>query len=119
MLVMHPSFPEKTYYKIGEVAQLSDLKASVLRFWETEFVFLTPEKSSSGQRLYTRQDIETVRQIKQLLYHEKYTIEGVKKKFASRKSKATTIAEPASDESRLIALIRSVRKELTELRAIL
>lgn len=115
---MQPSIPDKTYYKIGEVAQLADLKASVLRFWETEFSFLCPEKSSSGQRLYSKHDIEMVQQIKQLLYQEKYTIEGVRKKLAPRRSKP---AKPTPPEASLDlqAMLRMVRQELLELRATL
>ncbi len=117
MLVMQPSIPEKTYYKIGEVAQFADLKTSVLRFWETEFKFLCPEKSSSGQRLYTKYDIELVCQIKKLLYKEKYTIEGVRKKFGPRKS---LIPEKQScQDNEPVALIRQLKQELQEIRAAL
>lgn len=111
--------PDKTYFKIGEVARYTAVKTSVLRFWETEFPFLSPEKSSTGQRLYTRQDIERILQIKQLLYHEKYTIEGVRKKFASSK-RAKAVTSAAGEESgHLCALLREVRQELVEIRTLL
>ena len=117
---MHPDIPEKTYYKIGEVACLVELKASVLRFWEAEFPFLNPEKSSTGQRLYTRQDIDLVIQIKQLLYHEKYTIEGVRKKLAPRKSRKndTKFQSDAGDELFLEKLLQ-IKQELLQLRSML
>lgn len=112
--------PDKTYYKIGEVAQIADLKTSVLRFWESEFPFLCPEKSSSGQRLYSKQDIETVCQIKQLLYHEKYTIEGVRNKLLPRKKRqAKTTHTPSAVAIDLHDLLLTVRSELQELRACL
>lgn len=112
---MFENIPDKTYYKIGEVASLVDIKTSVLRYWETEFFFLNPEKSSAGQRLYTRQNIETVQQIKQLLYQEKYTIEGVRKKLAPRKSSSckqplVTVADP-------LALLRQIQQDLLDIRA--
>ena len=118
---MQPSIPDKTYYKIGEVAQIAELKTSVLRFWETEFPFLCPEKSSSGQRLYTKKDIELVNQIKDLLYKEKYTIEGVRKKFGARKARQSVqlslIDEHPKDE--LLVLIRQLRQDLLEIRDLL
>ncbi len=112
---MYPGIPDKTYYKIGEVASLADIKTSVLRYWETEFPFLIPEKSSSGQRLYTKKDIELVLQIKQLLYHEKYTIEGVRKNFASKKTKK----DIDSTDINLQKLLGTVREELQSIRNLL
>jgi len=115
---MFEEIPDKTYFKIGEVASLVDIKTSVLRFWETEFSFLNPEKSSAGQRLYTRHNIETVQQIKQLLYQEKYTIEGVRKKLAPCKSSScnkqplVTIIDP-------LALLRQIQQDLLDIRATL
>ncbi|QOX78953.1 MerR family transcriptional regulator [Trichlorobacter lovleyi] len=116
---MQPVIPDKTYFKIGEVARLADIKTSVLRYWETEFPFLNPEKSSAGQRLYTRQDIEMVQQIKQLLYQEKYTIEGVRKKFSPRKTASAKQAVPADSSHDLQAILRMVRQELLAIRAVL
>jgi DNA-binding transcriptional MerR regulator len=74
--------PEKVYYKIGEVADAAGLRTSVLRFWESEFSFLKPAKSSTGQRLYSKNEVELVLQVKRLLYEDKFTIEGVKKRFS-------------------------------------
>ncbi len=118
---MHPDIPEKTYYKIGEVARLAELKASVLRFWEAELPFLKPEKSSTGQRLYTRQDIDLVIQIKQLLYHEKYTIEGVRKKLAPRKSRKNDakFQSDAGDDELFLEKLQQIRQELLQLRSML
>lgn len=117
---MHPVIPDKTYFKIGEVAHLADIKTSVLRYWETEFTFLNPEKSSTGQRLYTKKDIEMVQQIKQLLYHEKYTIEGVRKQFSPRKNASAKQQIPPVDSSpELQTVLRMVRQELLAIRAML
>ena len=75
---------EKIFFKIGEVAELVGVRASVLRFWESEFPFLKPVKSASGQRLYSRKEVDLVLQVKHLLYDEKFTIEGVKKRITSK-----------------------------------
>ena len=70
--------PEKLYFRIGEVSRLCNLPAYVLRFWETEFPQLKPVKSSTGQRMYRRKDVESVLRIKQLLYEEGFTIPGAR-----------------------------------------
>ena len=71
--------PDKLYFRIGEVARLCRLPAYVLRFWETEFPQLRPGKSSTGQRLYRRRDVENVVRIKKLLYDEGFTIAGARR----------------------------------------
>ena len=80
--------PEKLYFRIGEVADLCRLPAYVLRFWETEFPQLKPTKSSTGQRMYRRRDVEHVVRIKQLLYSEGYTIAGAREHL-KQEAKAT------------------------------
>src|SRR5467141_4292030 len=70
--------PDKLYFRIGEVATLCRLPAYVLRFWESEFPQLKPVKSSTGQRMYRRKDVESVLRIKQLLYEEGFTIPGAR-----------------------------------------
>jgi len=70
--------PDKLYFRIGEVARLCRLPAYVLRFWETEFPQLKPNKSGTGQRMYRRRDVETVVRIKQLLYDDGFTIAGAR-----------------------------------------
>jgi len=74
--------PEKSLFRIGEVSRLTATKTFVLRFWETEFPSLQPVKSPSGHRLYRREDIETVFEIKRLLYEEGFTIAGARKHLA-------------------------------------
>lgn len=73
--------PEKIYFKIGEVCELVDVQAHVLRYWETEFPQLAPQKNRSGQRSYRRRDVEISLRIKELLYDELYTIAGARKKL--------------------------------------
>jgi DNA-binding transcriptional MerR regulator len=79
-----PDIPEKSLFRIGEVSRLTGTKAFVLRFWESEFPTLQPVKSPTGQRLYRREDIETVFEIKRLLYEEGFTIAGARKHLAER-----------------------------------
>ena len=74
--------PEKIFFKIGEVCELVGVQAHVLRYWETEFSMLAPQKNRSGQRTYRRRDVEIALRIKELLYDEKFTIAGAKKKLA-------------------------------------
>jgi DNA-binding transcriptional MerR regulator len=78
---MQKQIPNKLFFKIGEVCEITDTQPYVLRYWESEFPSLAPAKNSSGQRIYRRRDIETVLRIKQLLYEEGFTIAGAKKRL--------------------------------------
>jgi len=114
---MDARIPDKLYYKIGEVANITSLRPSVLRFWETEFATLAPAKSRAGQRLYTRKELELVLEIKRLLYAEKLTIEGARKRLRSRVQRS----EPDKSEGCLlpeaaIQVISEVKEQLKEIR---
>src|SRR6266567_682142 len=74
--------PDKVYFRINEVSALTHTKHHVLRYWESEFPTLKPEKNSRGRRLYSRQDLETVLKIKRLLYEEGFTIAGARKQLS-------------------------------------
>lgn len=89
----HPavSIPEKIFFKIGEVCEIADVQAHVLRYWETEFPMLSPQKNRSGQRSYRRRDVEIALRIKELLYDELYTIAGAKKKLQSELREASRL----------------------------
>ena len=78
---MAKKIPNKLFFKIGEVCELTETQPYVLRYWESEFPALAPAKNNSGQRIYRRRDIETVLRIKALLYQEGFTIAGAKKKL--------------------------------------
>ena|SRR5688572_15760456 len=82
---MYPAktIPDKLFFKIGEVCDLVEVQPHVLRYWESEFPMLAPQKNRAGQRTYRRRDVELVMRIKQLLYEEGFTIAGAKKKLAS------------------------------------
>ena len=83
-----PRLGSKVFYKIGEVSKISKLPAYVLRFWESEFSFLRPKKSRGNQRLYVQKDVDTVLEIKRMLYDEGHTLAGVKR-YWSRRGRAT------------------------------
>ncbi|MBA3768141.1 MAG: MerR family transcriptional regulator [Acidobacteria bacterium] len=76
------AIPEKLFFKIGEVCELSGVQAHVLRYWESEFPMLAPQKNRAGQRTYRKRDVEMALRIKELLYDDQYTIAGAKKKLA-------------------------------------
>ena len=73
--------PDKLFYKIGEVSKITGVESYVLRYWQTEFPFLNPRKNKSGQRVYVKKDLEVILMVKKMLYQERYTIEGVRKRF--------------------------------------
>ena len=97
---------DKLFYKIGEISAIADIEPHVLRYWESEFPFLKPRKNETGQRVYTRKDLELVLQIKNLLYKEKYTIAGVRKKFGSATLRKNAVS---------IETIQGVKKRLKEI----
>jgi DNA-binding transcriptional MerR regulator len=94
--------PEKLYFRIGEVSELAALPTYVLRFWETEFAQLKPTKSSTGQRMYRRKDVEYVMQIRKLLYEDGFTIAGAREKLKeqmrSHRAPVTSLRKESLDE---------------------
>ena len=110
--------PDKLYFRIGEVATLCRLPAYVLRFWETEFPQLKPVKSSTGQRMYRKRDVESVLRIKQLLYQQGFTITGARQQLRSEtKSDKTQTAIPFPAHS--AAELQHIRQGLREILSLL
>ncbi len=113
--------PNKQYFKIGEVSALTQLEAYVLRYWETEFKMIRPVRFGSNQRMYRRKDVETIFEIKKLLYEEGFTIAGARKKLLhhSKEEKKTPPPKAVDAESSvtpgLDPLIREIHKELIDL----
>jgi DNA-binding transcriptional MerR regulator len=99
--VAHPTpvIPDKLYFRIGDVARICEVPAYVLRFWETEFPNLKPNKGGTGQRLYRRKDVETALRIKHLLYDLGYTIPGARQVFKTDAKPEALTAAPAPIES--------------------
>jgi DNA-binding transcriptional MerR regulator len=111
---------EEKQYKIGEVCKLADLQPYVLRYWETEFPQLSPNKSGGGQRLYNRRELDVILRIKELLYKEGFTIAGAKKKLETEANEAAAaLAAPAADEAPAPRIatgsLDEVKRELREL----
>jgi DNA-binding transcriptional MerR regulator len=84
--------PDKLYFRIGEVSRIAGVKPYVLRYWETEFPSIAPKKSGTGHRLYRRKDVETVLEIKRLLYDKRFTIEGARKALEGQSKAAAKTA---------------------------
>ncbi len=116
-----PEIPDKLYFRIGEVARLCSVAPYVLRFWETEFTQLKPNKSGTGQRLYRRRDVEMALRVKRLLYDEGYTIAGARQAIqAESRSKRSGQPElPLPQQQQAVqqteARLHKVRKELREI----
>src|SRR6202166_897488 len=91
--------PDKLYFRIGEVARLCEVPAYVLRFWETEFPQLRPNKGGTGQRLYRRRDVEMALRIKTLLYDEGYTIPGARQAFKSEQKQKDPVLALGIEEA--------------------
>ncbi|MFC1850360.1 MerR family transcriptional regulator [candidate division CSSED10-310 bacterium] len=113
------NIPDKLYFKIGEVAELAQIEPYVLRFWQKEFKQLNPRKNSKGQRRFTKKDVELVLQIAHLRYHEKYTIEGIKKLLSKTGSAALTTLKAKSSHSEIKSTCHHIRKEAREILEIL
>lgn len=104
--------PDKLYYKIGEVADITQVKPYVLRYWETEFKIISPKKSNTKQRVYTRRDIHLILEIKKLLYKEKFTLEGAKKKIKEIQIEASKQMNFPFSDVKYQSTLKSLRKEL-------
>ena len=116
---------KKLYYSIGQVSELTGLKQYVLRYWETEFQHLKPNKNSAGNRVYTPEDVENIKEVKRLLHEEKFTIKGARQHLKDMKSKKKVInidnmsnvdvsllKKIQTDVEDLLLSIRELKKEL-------
>lgn len=113
--------PDKLYFRIGEVARLCGVEAYVLRFWESEFPQLRPNKSGTGQRLYRKRDVEMAMRVRRLLHDEGYTIAGARQVLAqeSSRSKAPQLSLLPGNAPAVQAKLERVRNELRELLGVL
>ena len=125
---MDKQIPNKLFFKIGEVCEITDTQPYVLRYWESEFPALAPAKNSSGQRIYRRRDIETILRIKQLLYEEGFTIAGAKKRLEAELTgkvetpssmAATAPASDGDEEGTSRAALKEIRHALREILTLL
>ena len=115
--VTTPDVAEKLYYRIGEVEEITAVPAYVLRYWESEFKLLRPKKNPAGQRLYRPRDVELVQRIKTLLYEERLTLEGAKKRLLAESRKSNQQLDLGLREAIYADTLKRVRDRLTALRA--
>ncbi len=112
------AIPEKIFFKIGEVCDIVDVQAHVLRYWETEFPMLSPQKNRSGQRTYRRRDVEMALRIKDLLYEDLYTIAGAKKRLQGEMRDTNKLkivrSEPPQEDQNYIKVVEDSKPQPIE-----
>ena len=110
---------KKLYYSIGEVSELTQLKAYVLRYWETEFSQLKPPKNRAGNRTYRQKDIDTILNIKDLLYNKKYTIDGARSVLSGKETvyKVSRKNDPLNEKQKII--IKKIKEDLSDILSII
>ena len=126
------SIPDKLYFKIGEVKKITGVEAHVLRYWESEFKIIRPQRATSKQRLYRRVDVENILTIKKLLYEDGYTVPGARKFLTANKGKKTTQAKTAArqeikekvkpaavQDDKTRSLLQDMKKDLLALKEML
>ena len=116
---MSQEIPEKLYYRIGEVESLMGVPAYVLRYWESEFKLLRPKKNPAGQRLYRKRDLDLVLRIRTLLYDERLTLEGAKKRLAAESRRKSGRLELGVKETVYGEALKRLRERLRALRSFL
>jgi len=122
-----PEIPDRLFFRIGDVSKLTGVEPYVLRFWEGEFPMLSPKKTSSGQRQYRRKDVQTVLEIKRLLYDEGYTIAGARRVLRQRARQKKQTPKPqsqpalpfSSNPGQHAAHLATIKKELREILTLL
>ena len=107
--------PDKTYFKIGEVCKLTGLKSHTLRYWESQFTVIKPQRVGSQQRLYRRIDVENILTIKKLIHEEGLTLSGTKKYLARKRKESKEGAETKPD----LNLLKNIKTELVAIKKIL
>ncbi len=113
------SAPDKRYYRIGEVSRITGVKPYVLRYWESEFRWMAPQKSKSKQRLYRKRDIDMILLIKKLLHEQRFTIAGARKKLRELGMGRALEEGSLSVETDHRARYRKLRDELSQIRSLL
>lgn len=111
---LNPQIPDRMYFKIGEVSKITQVAPYVLRYWETEFETLSPQKSKAKQRVYEKRDIENILMIKRLLWKERFSIEGARQKLKELKRENRSKREAASKAPE-VQKLRRVKNELKDL----
>lgn len=116
---MDGRFPEKLFYRIGDVSEITGIKPHVLRYWESEFKGLHPRKNRAGQRLYQPHDVAFVLEIKKLLYEQRYTISGARKLLARQAKQPRKRVAPGKVAGEISEALNTCRQELRALLTLL
>jgi len=114
------NIPDKLYFKIGEVKKITGVETHVLRYWESEFKIIRPQRASSRQRLYRRVDVENILTIKKLLYEDGYTVPGARKFLTAKKeTKKKSKRPPALTSARARSMLTELKSDLKQLQEML
>ena len=113
------SIPDKLYFKIGEVKKITGVETHVLRYWESEFKIIRPQRASSKQRLYRKVDVENILTIKKLLYEDGYTVPGARKLLTAKKSEKKSKKETKIPEGRARSMLAELKSDLQQLQDML
>lgn len=113
------SIPDKLYFKIGEVKKITGIEPHVLRYWESEFKIIRPQRASSKQRLYRRVDVENILTIKKLLYEDGYTVPGARKFLTEKKEEKKENPKPKVPGARARSMLAELKSDLEQLKEML
>ena len=113
------SIPDKLYFKIGEVKIITGVEPHVLRYWESEFKIIRPQRASSKQRLYRRVDVENILTIKKLLYEDGYTVPGARKLLKEKKEEKKNSPEPKVSGTKARSMLAELKDDLKQLKEML
>jgi len=120
---MAVDIPDKRYFKIGEVSKLAGVVPHVLRYWESEFEAIQPDRARSNQRLYKREDVELILKVKSLLHEQGYTISGARHFLTTQADSDLAAAEPSGppplDHQQVHSWLQTIKTELNQLQALL
>jgi len=113
------SIPDKLYFKIGEVKKITGVEPHVLRYWESEFKIIRPQRASSKQRLYRRVDVENILTIKKLLYEDGYTVPGARKLLSEKKNEKKNSPKPKVPGTKASSMLAELKNDLKQLQEML
>jgi DNA-binding transcriptional MerR regulator len=111
--------PDKLYFKIGEVKKITGVETHVLRYWESEFKIIRPQRASSKQRLYRKVDVENILTIKKLLYEDGYTVPGARKLLTAKKGEKKNKEKPKIPGGRARSMLAELKSDLQQLQEML
>ncbi|KPK25406.1 MAG: MerR family transcriptional regulator [Desulfobacterales bacterium SG8_35_2] len=111
--------PDKLYFRIGEVKKITGVEPHVLRYWESEFKIIRPQRASSKQRLYRRVDVENILTIKKLLYEDGYTVPGARKLLTEKKDEKESRPKPKFSRDKARSMLAELKSDLKQLQEIL